>query len=78
MGKEEKEVTFTLPDKKVKVKFIDRKRGMAAGSWVTKDHAIAGGMLATSTKKIPVPMLKNGSLANVLTTAEKTYLEGPE
>lgn len=73
---ETKSKEFTLPNKVVKVKFISRKRGMANGSWVTKDHAIAGGMLNKSTKKIPVPMLKNGSLANVLTDAEKTFLEG--
>lgn len=77
MGKEEKN-TFTLPNKKVKVNFIDRKRGMASGKWVTPDHAISGGMLRNATKKIPVPMQKNGTLSNVLTKEEKEFLEGPE
>lgn len=69
---------FTLPNKTVKVKFINRKRGMANGSWVTKDHAITGGMLNNSTKKLCVPMMKNKMLANVLTNDEKEYLEGKE
>lgn len=72
---DKKDTKFTLPNKTVKVKFINRKRGMANGSWVTKDHAITGGMLTNSTKKIPAPMLKNGSIANVLTDEEKEFLE---
>ena len=76
MGKiKEKENTFTLPNKKVHVKFINRKRGMAAGSWVTKDHAISGGMLERSMKKIYTPILKSGAIKNVLTSEEKNYLE---
>ena len=75
--KEEK-TAFTLPNRKIKVQFINRKRGMASGSWVTPDHAIAGGMLSTSTKKIPAPLMKNGTIANVLTKQEKEYLEGED
>lgn len=74
----EKESTFTLPNKTVKVKFINRKRGMASGKWVTPDHAISGGMLNTATKSIPTPLQKNNTLANVLTNEEKKFLEGPE
>lgn len=70
-----KEINFTLPNKKIAVKFINRKRGMAAGSWVTPDHAISGGMLNTSKKKFYAPIQKNGGIANVLTSDEKAYLE---
>lgn len=78
MGETIEKSTFSLPNKKVTIKFINRKRGMASGSWVTADHAISGGMLTTATKKIPAPLQKNGSIANVLTTEEKELLEGPE
>jgi len=74
---ETKSKEFTLPSKTVKVKFISRKRGMANGSWVTEDHAISGGMLPKSTKKLCAPIMKNGMIANVLTKEEKDFLEGP-
>lgn len=66
---------FTLPNKQVNVRYIKRKKGMAAGSWVTEDHAISGGMLNKAFKGFPAPLLKNGSIANVLTDAEKEFLE---
>ena len=65
--------TFTLPQKQVVVKYIKRKKGMASN--VSEDHVISGGMLSGSFKKYQTPLLKNGSLANVLTREEKTYLE---
>ncbi|AGO48979.1 Putative structural protein [Cellulophaga phage phi14:2] len=68
--------SFTLPDKKIIVRFIRKRKGMAAD--VKDDHVIAGGMLNGSFKKIPVPMQKNGSLANVLTKEEKAFLESDE
>ncbi len=68
--------TFELPDKKIRVSYIKRKKGMAVN--VPDDHVIAGGMLNQAFRKIPVPKLKNGSLANVLTKEEKAFLEGPE
>lgn len=65
--------TFTLPQKQVVVKYIKRKKGMASN--VSEDHVISGGMLSGSFKKYQTPLLKNGSLANVLTKEEKIYLE---
>ena len=67
---------FTLPNKKVTVRYIKRKKGMAAG--VADDHVISGGMLNGSTRSYPVPMKKNGALLNVLTDDEKAFLEGSE
>lgn len=64
---------FTLPNEVVLVKFISRKRGMAAD--VEANHVIAGGMLSGSIKKFSAPLQRNGSIKNVLTTDEKEYLE---
>jgi hypothetical protein len=67
--------TFTLPETKVVVKYIKRQKGMASGSHIGEDHVISGGMLSGSLRKFQVPLLKNGSLMNVLTKEEKAYLE---
>jgi len=64
---------FTLPDTKVTVKYIKRKKGMASN--VGEDHVISGGMLSGSVKRYCTPLMRNGSLANVLTKDEKEYLE---
>jgi hypothetical protein len=64
---------FTLPNKTVVVKYIKRKKGMASN--VQDDHVISGGMLSGAVKKFQLPLLKNGSLANILTNDEKKYLE---
>lgn len=64
---------FVLPNKIITVKHINRKTGMAAN--VSDDHVIAGGMLIGSVKKFQAPLLKNGSIANILTPEEKEYLE---
>ena len=40
MGEKTTKGTFTLPNKRVVVKFIKRKRGMAAGDHITEDHVI--------------------------------------
>ncbi len=70
------EHSFELPNEKVKVKFIKRKVGIAAD--VADNHIISGGMLEGSYRKFPVPMLRSGSLKNVLTAEEKKYFEeGP-
>lgn len=66
--------SFELPNKKVIVRYIKRKRGMASD--VADDHVISGNMLKGSTRKYTAPMLKNGAIANVLTSEEKEYLEG--
>lgn len=66
---------FKLPNEKVEIRFIKRKRGMAAGKWVTENHVISGGMLDKSFRKLATPVLKNGSIKNVLTDEEKLTLE---
>lgn len=71
----EKKTAFSLPDERVKVKFIKRKIGIAAG--VSDNHIISGGMLEGSYRKFPVPMLRSGGLKNVLTKEEKEFFEGP-
>jgi len=64
---------FTLPNKTVKVKYIKRKKGMASN--VSEDHVISGGMLSGSVKRYCTPLMRNGSLANVLNSSEKEELE---
>lgn len=73
MGELLKKTDFTLPESTITVKYIKRKKGMASN--VSDDHVISGGMLSGSVKKFPAPLLKNGSIANVLTKDEKIYLE---
>ena len=67
--------TFSLPQKRVKVNFISRRKGMAAGEHIGEDHVISGGMLDGSTKKYTAPIKRNGAIANVLTKTEKAHLE---
>lgn len=65
---------FTLPDETIIVRFIKRKRGMAAN--VADNHIIAGGMLPNAKKKFCAPIqASNGAIVNVLTKEEKKYLE---
>lgn len=64
---------FKLPNEKVVVKFVHRKRGMAAN--VGSDHVISGGMLDNTFKRFVTPLQRNGSIANVLTTEEKNHIE---
>jgi hypothetical protein len=75
MGTEVLEKSFVLPKKTVTVRYINRKKGMAAD--VKDDHVIAGGMLNGAFKRICTPLMKNGSIMNVLTKEEKDYLENP-
>ena len=65
--------TFTLPNEVVIVKYINRRKGMAAN--VEKNHVISGGMLSTAVRKFSAPLQRNGSIKNVLTDEEKEYLE---
>ena len=65
--------TFTLPNEIVTVKFIGRKKGMASN--VDDKHVISGGMLIGSVKKYVAPLQRNGSIKNILSEEEKTYLE---
>lgn len=70
---EETKSKFKLPNEKVTVRFIPRKKGMAAN--VSEDHVISGGMLNGSIRKFPAPVQRNGKISNVLTNEEKEYLE---
>jgi len=73
---ETKKGGFKLPGGKVTIKFIKRKKGIAAN--VKDNHIIAGGMLEGAYRKFPVPMLRSGGLKNILTKAEKEYFEANE
>lgn len=64
---------FTLPEEVVIVRYIHRNRGMAAN--VGKDHVISGGLMSKAVRKFCTPLLRNGSIANILTSDEKQYLE---
>lgn len=64
---------FQLPNEKVIVKFIPRKKGMAAN--VEDNHIISGGMLERSFRRYCTPITRQGSVANVLTKEEKEFLE---
>lgn len=64
---------FTLPEEIIVVKYIHRRRGMAAN--VEANHVIAGGMLTNAVRKFSAPIQRNGSIKNVLTNEEKEYLE---
>lgn len=65
---------FVLPNETITVRFIKRKRGMAAN--VADNHIISGGMLPNAKKKFCAPVqASNGVIVNVLTKEEKEYLE---
>ena len=72
-----KEVTltggFTLPKDRVIVKFLPRKKGMAAE--VPEDHVISGNMMDNTVKRFFAPLKRTGGIANVLTNEEKAILE---
>lgn len=73
MKVKEVENTFTLPNEVVIVKYIKRKRGLAAN--VDDNHVISGGMLSGSKKKFCAALTRTGKVANVLTSEEKAFLE---
>lgn len=64
---------FSLPNETVTVKFIPRKKGMAAN--VDSNHVISGGMLTNAVNGYVCPVQRKGGLANILTKEEKEYLE---
>lgn len=71
---ENKTSNFTLPNDIVTVRFIKRKRGMAAN--VSDNHIISGGMLPNAKKKFCAPIqASNGVIVNILDKEEKAYLE---
>ena len=67
--KEATKVGFQLPDEKVIVKFIPRKKGLAAN--VEDNHVISGGMLSGAKIKYVAPLERNGAIKNILTNEEK-------
>lgn len=69
------ETSFKLPQEKLIVKYIKRRKGLASGQHIGEDHVISGGMLTNATKRFTAPLRRNGSLANVLTNDEKDHLE---
>ena len=60
-----------LKNKRIKVKFIPKEGGLVTDP----KHVGYGGMLETSKKRYCVPLTRSGQLVNVLTDAEKDYLE---
>jgi len=64
---------FTLPNEIITLRYIHRNRGMAAN--VDKNHVISGGLLSKAVRKFCTPLMRNGSIANILTAEEKEYLE---
>mgnify|MGYP000209277843 FL=1 len=69
----EKTKKFELPNEVVTVKFLKRKKGMAAH--VADNHVISGGMLNGAKRTFTAPLKKTGGIANVLTKEEKDFLE---
>lgn len=67
------EEKFELPNEVVTVKFIPRKKGMAAN--VADNHVISGGMLPNAVKTFRCPIKRSGGLANILNKAEKETIE---
>lgn len=65
--------SFMLPDEVVVIKFIPRKKGMAAN--VPENHVISGGLMSRSKVRYAAPIQKNGAIANILTKDEKQFLE---
>lgn len=74
---ESKEATvkreFSLPNEEVTVKFVPKKKGMAAN--VESNHVIAGGMLTNAVKTFFCPLQRKGGIANILSREEKDHLE---
>ncbi len=67
------EEKFKLPSRRVTVKFVPRKKGMAAN--VDDNHVIAGGMLPNAKDTFYCPLQRSGGIANILSKKEKEYLE---
>lgn len=66
--------SFELPNEVVTVKFIKRKKGMAAN--VDDNHVISGGMLDTAKRRYCAPVsTRSNQIMNVLTNEEKEVLE---
>lgn len=69
----EETIEFALPNEMIEVKFVPRKKGMAAN--VEDNHVISGGMLTNSVETLRCPLQERGGLKNLLTKEEKSFLE---
>lgn len=69
--KNEDELVNCLENERVIVRFIKRPSTMIENP----KHVLFGGMSENATKIFTIPMLRNGSLKNVLTNSEKDFLE---
>lgn len=58
-----------LRNEKIKIKFIERNNGLPS------NHVLSGGMADGAKISLVVPKLNTGSFVNVLTDAEKSFLE---
>ncbi len=72
-SKEDKKVTFKVPNEVVTVKFVPRRRGMAAH--VDDNHVISGGMLNNAVKTFYCPLQRARGIGNILADDEKEFLE---
>lgn len=71
LSEEREELINCLRNEKVIVRFISRARGMVTNP----DHILFGGMANGSKMSLTVPLLRSGGFADVLTKAEKKFLE---
>ena len=58
-----------LRNEKIKVKFIERNNGLPP------NHVLSGGMAEGAKTTLVVPKLNTGTFVNILTDAEKSFLE---
>lgn len=71
VSEEREELINCLKNEKIIVRFISRTRGMITNP----DHILYGGMANGSKMSLTVPLLRSGGFADVLTKAEKKFLE---
>ena len=62
-------IVSCLRNEKIKVKFIERNNGLPP------NHVLSGGMAEGAKMTLVVPRLNTGTFVNVLTDAEKSFLE---
>ena len=62
-------IVSCLRNEKIKIKFIERNNGLPS------NHVLSGGMAEGAKISLVVPKLNTGSFVNVLTDAEKSFLE---
>ena len=69
---EDNQLINCLRKETVIVRFLPRKHGIWGNN---PKHVLAGGMAESAIKTFVVPLLSSGAFKNVLTNAEKDYLE---